>query len=277
MSDSTSISPTAHYTGQVWTRNGLSSPAFSTWQGRLMHAGLEPAMKLSRLAGGPSLEPYLVARHRAIDALLEQSIAEDGVTQVLEVAAGMSARGSRFHQRHGEAVEYVEADLPAMAARKRIALERAGSLGSGLRVEDVDALRAGGPSSLESIAGGLDPERGLVIVTEGLTSYLSTGALVGLWERCATILASFSSGRYLADVMPRSAGSNPLVRGGRIALSAFVRGKVHFHFADEREVEEALRQSGFAEASVRPAHEIVAAGGTPASLGMARIADARTG
>ena len=49
MSSSDSISPTAHYTGQIWNRNGLSDPELSTWQGRLMYAGIEPAMALSRL------------------------------------------------------------------------------------------------------------------------------------------------------------------------------------------------------------------------------------
>jgi len=48
---------------------------------------------------------------------------------VIEVAAGLSPRGWRFRRRYGDRLTYVEADLPAMAARKRGALERMGSLG----------------------------------------------------------------------------------------------------------------------------------------------------
>jgi len=269
-----SISPTAHYTGQVWNRNGLSAPEFSTWQGRLMYAGLAPTMAISRLGGGPSLEPYLVARHRAIDALLSESI-DSGVAQVIEIAAGMSARGWRFTRRYVDAIDYIEADLPDMAARKRAALGRIGGMSGGLRVEAVDALRPGGAGSLEQLAAGLDPQRGLVIITEGLTSYLGVGALAGLWERIATVLAGFSPGRYLSDIMPRSAGHSPLVRGGRLALSAFVRTPVHLHFADDGDAVAALRRAGFSEASVRPAQEIVPAAGGAASVSLAAIADAR--
>ncbi|MEI2703098.1 MAG: class I SAM-dependent methyltransferase [Baekduia sp.] len=272
MSSSDSISPTAHYTGQIWNRNGLSDPELSTWQGRLMYAGIEPAMALSRLTGGPSLEPYLLARHRAIDTLLERSITDDGISQVLEIAAGMSARGLRFTRRHGDALDYIEADLPAMAARKQAALDRIGVTAGGPRVVAVDALA---PGDLEALTAGLDPDRGLVVITEGLTSYLTPDALDGLWQRIAAIAAAFSKGRYLADVMPRSAGRSPLVRGGRLVLTAFVRGTVHMHFDDNDDIEAALRTAGFTSASVLPAHEIAPAAGGAASLSLATIADAR--
>lgn len=275
MSDSAAISPTAHYTGQVWARNGLAPEELSSWQGRVMFAGLEPVMAISRWTGGPSLEPYLLARHRAIDALLEQSLGEDGVTQVLEVASGLSARGWRFTERHGDALTYIEADLPGMAQRKRASLARLGAHHPSLRVVDVDALQAGGPGSLEELAATLDPQRGLVIITEGLTGYLDNDDLLDLWRRLASILSGFDNGRYLTDLTPQSSGRNPVVRAGRLLLGGFVRGRVHLHFADELAAAAALRDCGFAEASLRPAHEIVAAAGQPASLSLARIADAR--
>ena len=143
MSSSARISPTAHYTGYVWARNGLSHPALQTRQGRLMYEAGLPLFTLIQLLGGASLESYLLARHRAIDALLERAIEEHGVTQVIEVACGLSPRGWRFTQRFGERLTYVEADLPEMAARKRDALRRIGSLGEHHRVEEVDALEDG--------------------------------------------------------------------------------------------------------------------------------------
>src|SRR5579875_976432 len=111
------IGPTAHYTGHVWSRNGLSHPGLSTVEGRILFDSLQPTMLASRAIGGPTLEAYLLARHRAIDARLKQAI-EDGVTQVIEVAAGLSPRGWRFVNRH-EHIVYVEADLPGIEERER--------------------------------------------------------------------------------------------------------------------------------------------------------------
>jgi len=68
------VGPTAHYTGYVWARNGLSHPELETREGRLLFDSLQPAMLASRALGGPTLEAYLLARHRAIDALLERAI-----------------------------------------------------------------------------------------------------------------------------------------------------------------------------------------------------------
>ena len=194
MSSSDAISPTAHYTGQVWLRNGLSHPLLGTREGRLLFDSLQPLMRTSTLLGGPSLEPYLLARHHAIDARLEHAIEHDGVTQVLEVATGMSPRGWRFASRYGERLTYVEADLPAMAARKRRALERIGSLSAAHRVVDLDALRDRGPLSLQAVAGELDPARGLAIITEGLLGYLAPDDMTGLWRRFARTLDGFAGG-----------------------------------------------------------------------------------
>jgi hypothetical protein len=49
------ISPTAHYTGYVWARNGLSHPELATLEGRVLFDALEPAMLVSRALGRASL------------------------------------------------------------------------------------------------------------------------------------------------------------------------------------------------------------------------------
>src|SRR3954451_8128447 len=138
------ISPTAHYTGETWVKNGLSHPRLATWQGRFFHATLALPNALSRSLGGPSLDGLLLARHRIIDALLDQLI-QGGVSQVVEAACGMSPRGWRFSERYGDALTYIEADLPPMARRKREALAQMGSLGEHHRVVELDVLRDGGP------------------------------------------------------------------------------------------------------------------------------------
>jgi O-methyltransferase involved in polyketide biosynthesis len=249
------ISPTAHYTGQVWLRNRLSHPELGTVEGRFLFEALHPAMRISGALGGPSLETYLLARHRAIDRLLERAIEEHGVTQVVEVAAGLSPRGWRFAQRYGDGITYVETDLPAMAERKRRALKRMGSLSEHHRVEEVDALRDEGPGTLAALAGELDRSRGLAIITEGLLGYLDPDSMEGLWRRLARTLKQFASGRYISDLHLGSVQSVP-VRGFRLVLSAFVRGRVYLHFHDAAEAEAALRKAGFAHAAVLPAWQV---------------------
>jgi O-methyltransferase involved in polyketide biosynthesis len=250
------ISPTAHYTGEVWQRNGLSHPWLSTREGRAMYRSLHPLMSVSSALGGPSLETYLLARHMAIDALVRDAIERRGVSQVVEVAAGLSARGWRFANRYGARVTYIEADLPAMAERKRRALARIGSLSDHHRVVELDALAHDGPGSLSELAAGLDDGRGLAIVTEGLLGYLPTGAVIDLWTRCAATLVRFPAGRYISDVHLRSAVT-PAVRAFRVALGAFVRGNVHLHFTDAADAERQLRTCGFHTAAVRPAARFV--------------------
>jgi O-methyltransferase involved in polyketide biosynthesis len=193
------VSPTAHYTGETWVRNGLSHPQLATWQGRALHGALALPNAASRALGGPSLEGLLLARHRIIDSLLEDLI-EGGVCQVVEAACGMSPRGWRFSERYGERLTYVEADLPAMARRKREALAQMGSLGEHHRVVELDVLRDGGPGSLESLAEELDPAKGLAIVTEGLLTYFDDETVEALWARLARVLGRFSKGAYLADL-----------------------------------------------------------------------------
>jgi O-methyltransferase involved in polyketide biosynthesis len=258
---STSVSPTAHYTGYVWARNGLSHPALASREGRLLYESLRGPMAASRLLGGPTLEAYLLARHQALDVLLERAIEEHGVTQVIEVAAGLSPRGWRFSQRYGSRLTYIEADLPAMAERKRSALERMGSLNDQHRVMFMDALRDQGPGSIVSVTSELDPTEGLAIITEGLLAYLDRESVLGLWRRFARELSAFRTGRYLSDLHLGSTEAQAQVRAFRLLLSAFVRGSVYVHFTRAEEVTGALQHAGFKQASVRRAADVAAEGG----------------
>jgi O-methyltransferase involved in polyketide biosynthesis len=269
------IGPTAHYTGYVWARNGLSHPELETREGRVLFDSLQPGMLVSRAAGGVTLETYLLARHRAIDALLERAIERGEVSQVIEVACGLSPRGWRFARRFGNRLTYVEADLPEMAERKRAALERIGSLSDHHRVREVDALRDDdGPGSLAAIAAELDAGEGLAIITEGLLGYLSTDAVAGVWRRFARTLDGFAAGRYISDLHLGGA-LTPQVRVFRVLLAAFVRGRVYLHFSEAREAVQALVAAGFHDARVRPAVEVAGGDRGPGSQ-LANILEAST-
>ena len=251
---STNVSPTAHYTGYVWTRHGLSHPAFATTEGRLLFNAARPALAVARRLGGPTLEGLLLSRHRVIDDRLAAAIESGTVTQVIEIAAGLSPRGWRFASRHGSRLRYIEADLPGMAARKRKLLAKIGSTGPGHTVVDIDAFAETGAASLAGIAAGLDPQQGVAIITEGLINYFPTAAVTGLWSRMASVLSGFPHGLYLSDLHLAGENHGAAATAFTRLLSVFVRGRVHLHFANRTTAEAALLAAGFSEARlIRPA------------------------
>jgi O-methyltransferase involved in polyketide biosynthesis len=252
------ISPTAHYTGETWVRNGLSHPELATWQGRLFHGTLLLPNAASKLLGGPTLEGLLLARHRIIDAQLEALI-EGGVNQVIEAACGMSPRGWRFSERYGDRLTYVEADLPAMARRKREALARMGSLNDHHRVADLDILRDGGPESLEALVETMDRAAGLAIITEGLLVYFDDTTVEALWARLAKALRPFSTGVYLADLRIARAQRGVSERVFEELLGLFVRGKIHPYRGDEADAETELHAVGFEQVRLHRCDEHPAA------------------
>ena len=274
MSPSEAISPTAHYTGYVWARNGLSHPELETLEGRVLYESLRPLMTVNALLGRGTLEAYLLARHRAIDVLLERAIDGGGVTQVIELAAGLSPRGWRFSDRYGDRLVYIEADLAGMAERKRRALERMGALSERHRVVVLDVLREEGPESLPALADELDRGARLAIVTEGLFGYLPRDAVDGAWRRFARVLGSFAAGRYISDIHLGSV-ADVQVHAFRAALSLFVRGRVYLHFETEEAAVAALDAAGFATAEVRQAADIAGWEGNRASR-LAHILEAST-
>ncbi len=264
------ISPTAHYTGETWVRNGLSHPELATWQGRLFHSTLVLPNAASRMLGGPTLEGLLLARHRIIDALLDDLI-QGGVSQVIEAACGMSPRGWRFGERYGDRITYVEADLPAMAQRKREALARMGSLGDHHRVVDLDVLRDGGPGSLEALVETMDPAKGLAIITEGLLVYFDDATVEALWARLARALRPFSTGVYLADLRIARPQRGVAERAFEQLLGAFVRGKIHPYRGDEADAETELRAVGFERVRLHRCDEHPAAAEAHGDAGTAML------
>lgn len=270
------ISPTAHYTGYTWLAHGLSHPALATSTGRALYRALAPANRALAALGRPNLDGMLLARHRLIDALLDAAITRGEIGQVIEVACGLSPRGHRFAARHGHRLTYVEADLPAMAARKRQALARAGTGGRHHRVVEIDATADAGPRSLAAIVATLDPDRGTAIVTEGLVNYFPPDAVAGMWARFARALARFPRGRYLSDL--HLGGTNPgMARAFAGLLGVFVRGRVHFHFGDPTDAARGLADAGFTTARIlAPAeHEVLTGPVDRPSARYVHVVDAR--
>jgi O-methyltransferase involved in polyketide biosynthesis len=257
---SDSISPTAHYTGYTWFAHGLSHPALVTPQGWFMYTALRPMYCVATLTGAPTLQAFLLARHRVMDLLLQKAIEEGRVGQVIEVAAGLSPRGWRFKKRFGNRIRYIEADLPDMADRKRALLKHAGLLTPGHDVVALDALADDGPLSLKALADTLDPAKGTAIITEGLLNYFDTASVLGMWARFGKVLARFPHGVYLSDIH-LSEGRNKSAGVGafKVLLSAFVKGRVHLHFDNEVMAATELRHAGFELADLHQARHFAGA------------------
>jgi len=276
---SEAISPTAHYTGFVWYRHGLSHPGLVTPQGRALYHAVRPLNFGARSLGGPTLEGFLLARHRAIDRLLDQAIRSGAVSQVIEVAAGLSPRGWDFARRYGGRIRYIEADLPQMAQGKRERLAAAGLETPQHRVAALDALADEGALSLAALARTLDPAQGLAIVTEGLLNYFDTEAVLGIWRRFAAMLQRFPHGAYFSDLHLASDNRDAPTRAFGKVLGRFVRGRVYLHFDSVAEAQAALRRSGFDRARLSSPPPQPARGGAIDRKGASRvrIVEAATG
>ena len=101
---------------------------------------------------------------------------------------------------------------------------------------------------LAAVAADLAASRGLAVVTEGLLSYLSRDAVLGLWRRIAATLGYFPRGVYLSDLHVGADVAGMWVPElFRLGLELFARGPVRYHFASVDETIAVLRTAGFRE------------------------------
>ena len=254
--DSEKVSPTAFATGYFWYRHGLSHEGLVAPEGRKLDRRFGYLIRLIKLVSGTSIEALMLARHKGIDALLARHIDSGKVTQVVELAAGLSARGWRFAQKYGDRITYVETDLPHMAEMKRAMLERAGLTSPKHRVVPVNVLLDRGPGSLHEVAQPLDTSGGLAIITEGLLSYLDPRTASGVWRRIARTLGTFGSGVYLSEAYVR--GSRRDIGGAvfRGVIQQFVRGRLHVHFETPEQALVHMKKAGFRNVTLHEPRQI---------------------
>jgi O-methyltransferase involved in polyketide biosynthesis len=252
------VSPTAYATGYFWYRHGLSHPGLATPEGQRLDRMFRLLIGGTRATSGVSLSAMMLARHLGIDARLTAAIDAGRVSQVIELASGLSARGWRFSKKYGERITYIETDLPNMVATKRRLLDEAGLARPNHRVEMLDALAANGERSLSAIAATLDPQRGLAIITEGLMSYLAPVSAEGVWRRIAATLQRFPHGHYLSDLYLRKGNISASMIAFRAFLQAFVRGRMYVHFHSAEEAETRLRALGFADVTLHQTRDLEA-------------------
>lgn len=239
------ISFTAHYTGYIWFKEGISHAALASNKGRWLVKLVSPLENWAELIIGDSMRTTLRQRHRLIDRQLDRFLAEHPDAQVLEIATGLSPRGWRYRQKYPHLV-YVEADLPEMAAAKRQALSEIETPAA--RIEAVDLFGEGFQDLLDSF----DHEKPLVIISEGLVNYFTKDMLHDLWSRLATGLKQFSIGVYLTDLYPEPVTRRlaKLIWNSSKILKAVSRSAFAFHFVSPSEVVNAMHSAGFQQSQV---------------------------
>lgn len=254
--DSEKVSPTAYATGYFWYRHGLSHPGLVAPDGKRLDRRFGYLIRAVKLVSGMSIEALMLARHKGIDAVLANHVDSGKVTQVIELAAGLSARGWRFTQRYGDRITYIETDLPHMAELKRGMLDKARLATPKHRVVAVNVLLDRGPGSLHEVAQALDRKAGLAIITEGLMSYLDPRTAAGVWRRIARTLRDFPFGVYLSDSYVRSDRygiGGALFRG---VIQRFVRGRMHVHFETPDQAMRLLKKAGFNGITLRQPRDL---------------------
>lgn len=245
--DTSSISFTAHYTGFVWYRFGLSHPAFATRQGCAYFQFLRPFEVAARKVIGSDIKTTLLQRHHLIDQELEQLIRQHPDIQILELACGLSPRGWRFHRDY-PSVTYIEADLQDMAARKQALLRELNSLDERHQVQVCNILIQDTPESLESLLKReLDPNRPVVVITEGLVNYFRLEEISGFWSRLAKVLQDFPMGFYLTDIYPQVTRHRFFhwIQMANKTLKISSRSNFTMHFEQPAEAASCLRHCGF--------------------------------
>ncbi|MEK9765592.1 MAG: class I SAM-dependent methyltransferase [Thalassolituus sp.] len=248
--DTSRISVSAHYTGYIWYKHGLSAKGFVTNAGRFANATLAPVNALLRMLAGADIDIFLLQRHSVIDNQVRQLIEEQGVTQIVELACGWSPRGYRLKREYPQ-LRYIEGDLPGMAARKRHLLEQVGLL-DGHEVCECNILNTDGPESIQALLDKLDPEQPTLIITEGLVNYFELDQIREVWSRMASGLKTFPKGWYITDLYPDFADhpSYRYVKFAQKLVGVFTRGGWPLHYPSDEAIREGFRGDGFNEIDV---------------------------
>ena len=248
--DTSRISISAHYTGYVWFKHGLSATEFATSTGRLANAVLTPINAFLRNVAGADIDVFLLQRHSVIDHQIERLILEEGVEQVLELACGLSPRGYRLKQKYPQ-LRYIEGDLPGMAQRKQTLLQKIG-VDSQHQVLPCNILEQDGELSIQSLLSQLDPTKKTAIVTEGLVNYFDLATIKQVWSHMAQGLKQFPQGFYVTDLYPDfiEHPSYKYVQFAQKLVGFFTRGQWPLHYRSDEAIQQGFQEDGFSHVEV---------------------------
>lgn len=247
--DTSRISISAHYTGYIWYKNGLSHKQFVTPMGRAAYWALKPMNIFMQKMVGASIDTFLLQRHFVLDHLVEQAI-EDGFEQIVELAAGLSSRGYLIKKAH-PSIHYVEGDLPGMSARKAELLDQLGRA-EGHITQPCNILDESGSHSIEALLGSLDKTKKTLIITEGLVNYFDLPTIRKVWARMAVALKQFPQARYVTEVYPKleQHPSYKYVKVAQKVVGFFTQGEYPLHYDSNKAMQQGFLEDGFAQVAV---------------------------
>lgn len=239
------ISFTAHYTGYIWYQMGISHPALVTAKGKTLAALVHPIESWAEKYVGGSMRTTLKQRHSMLDTHLKVLIEQHPHLQVLEIACGLSPRGWWFRQHYPD-ITFRELDLPDMAATKQAALQQIETHAD--EVLSVDLFTDAFATAFETF----DPNRPLVIISEGLINYFDKPLLQQLIKSIAIYGNRFKELHYLTDIYPEPTQNKltTIIWNSSRLLKWMSRSAFSFHFKTPAEVEQFFNEAGFKQVEV---------------------------
>lgn len=247
--DTSRISISAHYTGYIWYKNGLSHKQFVTPMGRAAYWALKPMNVFMQKMVGASIDTFLLQRHYVLDHLVEQAI-EEGYEQVVELAAGLSSRGYLIKKAH-PSIHYVEGDLPGMSGHKAKLLDELGRA-PGHITQPCNILDESGDHSIEALLASLDQTKKTLIITEGLVNYFDLPTIRKVWARMAVAMKGFPQARYITEVYPRleEHPSYKYVKVAQKVVGFFTQGEYPLHYNSNETMQQGFLEDGFSKVDV---------------------------
>lgn len=206
------LSVTALYTAQNWVWGGFdNAKLFESEQSKAVFGATNLALALFGVFhwGRPSLHKGLVQRH----ALIDQRVKHLQPSQVVELAAGLSARGLRMTSDSilPNLTQYLEIDLPHVIEHKKLLLNRFRQdpdFPAQLEWRGLDVTQISLRSLFQDRPQGSGSR---LIIAEGLFMYLDESAQRALWQEAYQALQD--GGVLLFDLVPTSEQAPPGLLG----------------------------------------------------------------
>ena len=245
LSEHRHISFTAHYTGYIWYKMGISHPAFATAKGKLLAQLVHPLETWAEKYVGGSMRTTLKQRHTMIDDHLNQLIQQFPHLQILEIACGLSPRGWNFRQKHPD-IDYRELDLPDMARVKTQALQQIDARAPEVLTADIFS------EEFQKAFQVFDPNRPLVIISEGLINYFDQALLAKLLQGICEYGQGFKELHYLSDIYPEPVKNKlaNIIWSCSKLLKFMSRSAFTFHFVDPNQLQKFFHTCGFRQVEV---------------------------
>ncbi|RSZ27648.1 class I SAM-dependent methyltransferase [Acinetobacter bereziniae] len=239
------ISFTAHYTGYIWYQMGISHPLLATAKGKRLAMIAHPIESWGEKFVGGSMRTTLKQRHTILDNRLHQLIDQFPDLQVLEIAAGLSPRGWWFRQQYAQ-IDYRELDLPEMATTKQAALKQIDPASPA--VLSVDLFT----QNFQNAFKVFDPQKPLVVISEGLINYFNKDLLKQLIQSIANYGQGFKALHYLTDLYPEPVKNKlaAVIWNSSKLLKLMSRSAFTFHFISPEQVRHFISEAGLKKVEV---------------------------